>query len=221
MSAPRHGKKGRKGKDRAVSGLKRTMKHPDRVFSLEGSTMPQANLYSPDGAVFMVTQSNALASFLTASNTVTAFGNFAFQLNQVDQYASFQQVFDQYRVDWIECWLVPRVGTNTNNAANFGLLVSCIDYDDSNNLASYQAGCDYNNALQSSGLNGHYRKFKPRMAVAAYAGTFTSYGNQRSWVDTSYPAVYWYGMKTAITAAGATPTFDLQWRALISFRCVR
>jgi len=199
----------------------RTMHHPDRIFSLEGSTMPQSSLYSPDGAVFRVTQSNASSAFLTASSSITAFANFAFQLNQVDQYSSLQQVFDQYRVDWVEIWLVPRVGTNTNNSANFGQVVSCIDYDDSNALATYQAGCDYNNALQSSGLNGHYRKFKPRMATAAFAGTFTSYANQRSWVDTSYPAVYWYGAKFAITATSATPVFDLQWRALISFRCVR
>jgi len=122
-----------------------------------------------------------------------------------------------------EVWLVPRIGMGTGASTNYGLLTSCIDYDDSTNLTSIGDGLGHTNSITTSGSQGHYHKFKPRAALAAYTGTFTGYANSSNslWMDCASSSIQYYGVKYAITATDAVYTYDAILKMVIEFRNIR
>jgi len=57
------------------------------------------------------------------------------------------------------------------------------------------------------------------MAVAAYAGSFTSYANMEpQWIDCASPSVQHYGFKCAVNPTGVAMTFDLIGKIWVQFR---
>jgi hypothetical protein len=196
----------------------------NRAFSLlGGNPLPRGQNYVPDNQVYKLTQTVSATSVLTSSVTVSAFASFNFQLSNLDQVATLQAAFDQYRLDRIEFWLIPRFTDNaTGTGVEPGLLCSVIDYDDSNVLTTFQASNDYDNCITSSGLSGHYRIFQPHVAVAAYSGTFTSFANEPAgWIDAASPSVQHYGIKLAISTTDSVYKWDSITRYHVSLRNVR
>lgn len=161
---------------------------------------------------------------LTSSLTVPVFGAFNFAFNQIDDYASFAPVFDQYRIDWVE-WLSQPDNTVNANAATTtnGQLASVVDFDDSNVLSTVGEAFDYNTAVVSTGSFQHYHAFKPRIAVAAYSGAFSSFANQSSqWIDIASPGVQHYGVKVAWSVStNAVFSQQVFYRLHVSLRSTR
>jgi hypothetical protein len=182
------------------------------------------------GQIWVTVKSTESSGFLGQASA-TAFNQFAGTLATLcGEYSTISGVFDQYRIDLIEHVFRPRVTTaSTAQSSGTGLIggyyTTCLDYDDSTPLTSMQAAQNYDNAITSSVLEGQRRCYRPRIAVAAYSGTFTSYKNEPAgWIDIASTGVVHYGMKCAIDAYTGTNNIsvvDMFTRAQISFRASR
>jgi hypothetical protein len=211
------------------SNKKTKKSHINNDMAIAFSTIgkyPASHHFVPDNQVFKVSQNlaNGAVPWQSWSSSVTlpTFNGAYFALNQLDQYTSLAAVFDQYRIDEVEVWIIPRTTTTTASGQNLGDMVSVIDYDDANPLTTYPSAMDYDNALTTSGGCGQYRRFKPHVAVAVYAGAFTSFANQPTqWLDAASPAVQHYGIKISRTVTDAVYIVDIAARVHLSFRNVR
>jgi len=133
-------------------------------------------------------------------------------------YVPFTAVFDQYRVDQAEIWIEPSIPASSGVA--YPYVATCVDLDDANTPTTIASVIDHQGAILTVGSNGHYHKWKPHMAVAAFSGTFTSYSNvPASWCDCASPNIQHYGFKIAAypTPAGIQ-NYLITLRAVFSFR---
>ncbi len=157
---------------------------------------------------------------ITSSTVAITPASYAFQVSSLSNSSTLSSLFDQYRIKMIEFITYPRVGAAFTTSGNPGRLTSVIDYDDTSNLATEAAAMEYQSALTSSGLDGHYRRFVPHVAYATYSGAFTSYGNATSpWIDAASPNVDHYGVKLLWTITDTAYVQDVvivlhtEWRS--------
>ncbi len=164
-----------------------------------------------------------VAAWLVTSNVVQATQQLYIQLGTiVNDFTSLASVFDQYRVDRCEAWLVPRVSGTSSASQNYGQMLTVVDYDDVTALTSFAAGTSYANALIGAGNCGHYRDFVPHVAIAAYQGGFTAFANtSNEWIDAAYPNVQHYGIKAVSTVTDTAYSWDLILRVTSSWRNTR
>jgi len=152
-----------------------------------------------DNKIHNVIQMSAPVTLFSTSNTLPTFGVYTFTAtNSISQFASWAAVFDQYMIREIEVWVT--AATSGGSAINYGNenLYSVNDYDDGNALTSINAVLAYENVIVTPMSNGHYRKWRPHIATAAYSGVFTSFKNEVStWIDVASPGVQHYGLKLA------------------------
>jgi hypothetical protein len=154
-------------------------------------------------------------AFITTSATVPQYGTLALTLSSFPNVTEYTNLFDQYKIEQIECWLE----ASGSQEAVYEELVTCVDLDDANTPTSVASIQDKQGALVGNGTAGRYHRWKPHVAVAEFAGTFTGYGNMPStWIDTASPAVQHYGFKAAAAPGGTVVAYNLTVRAVISFR---
>jgi len=214
------GNKSSKGKGR------KSNKNDGVIFSTLSQTLPHMKMRFPDNKPYKVCQLYEALALLTSSNVAFTNGAYFTNLNNVSQTAQFAALFDQYRITKVEQWILPRNPSSPTGAAVYrGLLYSVIDYDDASALSAATDYMAYTNCLVSPATEGHYRVYTPHIAVAAYAGAFTSYQNEEpQWIDTGYPAVQHYGLKIGIGACDAAAdevVLDLITRIHFEFRNLR
>jgi hypothetical protein len=195
---------------------------PDGLtFAIAGTGMPKSAIPKGiDNKVYNITQSFLSTAILTTSTTVPTFGAAFISLSLFDQVTQLAAVFDQYRIKEVEIWTLPRVIQSANAPTEYATV---IDYDDSNNLTSYQQACDYQNCVETSIYQGHYRRFQPHAAIAAYGSSvFTSFGNVKDlWIDAASTGVAHYGLKLAAASTTTAVTIDLIIKCHFQFRNVR
>jgi len=174
-----------------------------------------------ESSIFKTVQTVTSQAWISSSTSNPIFGSVSVSASQIDQIASFQTIFDQYRIDQVEVWLTPQISASVSNAT--GMLYTVIDYDDASNLTTLGQAQDYATCVTGPAKNGHFRRFVPHMAMAAYGGSlFNAYTNVRpQWIDMASPAVPHYGVKVALSTASAIYVYDLTIRLSVSFRCVR
>jgi len=191
------------------------------TFSVVDRWSVGLNNYTPSNKPYAITQSVIATATLTSSTTLETFTSNLFRLSNIVNDASFQAIFDQYRITLIEFYLIPNT-KNLNTSNDAGLLTSVVDYDDATNVSSVAQANLYPNAIITTGTIGHYLKFQPHTAVAAYAGAFTSFTNVASpWIDIASDAVQHFGIKTAWTATSVVMTYNIDTRYHLEFRNVR
>jgi len=175
-----------------------------------------------DNEVFNVIQSYQAAN-ITSSNSVVVGTSYYFALSQIDQYASFQTVFDQYRIKMVEVTFIPGSNSQVTAANNQGLFTTVIDYDDASTLTTVGQALDFSNSLTGEGFQTQRRVFIPHSAVASYSGSFASYQNEvDQWQDAQYPNVQHYGIKTVWTPTStASCVMSVLVRMWVQFRNVR
>lgn len=189
-----------------------------KVFNIIGTGLPpgmktlQSSSYSFDQTITGVAN-------LVSSTVAEVSAAYSFTFNALPQYATIASLFDQYRIDTVEFWLIPQQSDNTN-CYNPGLLTSVIDFDDDAALTS-QNLAEYQNAIVTSGLDGHYRRFKPHCAMDLYNGSFSAFGNVTSpWIDAASPSVRHYGVKVAITTTSSVLKYDTRVRLHLTVKNV-
>lgn len=208
-------------KSDAPEQLSKRISTVSKIFDASG-VVPGMSRKFPDNGIFRFQQSFETAAAVAPSTLVATFTATNFQFSSLDDAASLSAVFDQYRIECVEIWYIPRI-TETTTIGNTGLFTTVVDYDDSNVLTTLASALAFENQQTSRGVTGHYRKFIPHVAVALYAGAFTSFGNTEApWIDMSSPSVQHYGVKTAWSVTdSALYVFDTVTRLTVAVRNVR
>jgi len=181
---------------------------------ISGAIPRFGSLGRKDNKVYSFTQQADLGEPLTSSTTVpTSLGISFTATSHLAQFGSFATIFDQYRIMEIECWIYANT-TTINASVGGGNLSSVVDYDDDANPSTGGANplLQYQNLVISPINDGHYHKFRPHIAMAAYSGAFTSFANITSpWIDVASNAVKHYGVKLW---CDATSPNTVQFRVL-------
>jgi hypothetical protein len=224
------------GKSNSTHKKNRTSRGPRRTRSRKGlKTAPDGTTYSllsgttpatqvsphVNDMIYKISQSIEYANVVTTSTSVNTYGAITFAASALDQVTSLAAVFDQYRIDEIEVW-IEDVNVAVQNMVG-SKYCSVLDFDDANNLTTFAQAQDYQNCVETNIQQGHYRRFKPHCAVAAYGSSFNQFENQVSpWIDYASTAVSHYGLKLACqpTPNGAT-AINVRARYHISSRNVR
>lgn len=129
--------------------------------------------------------------------------------------SEFTSLYDQYRIDWVECEFFFSANSSGTNDATYPLPIMYIvkDYDDSQS-ASVSALCQYNNVKtwqlgNQDSKNGKFvLRVKPNVDTLVFAGAISGYARSKPmFIDTTSNTVPHYGVKMAfdpITAPGAS-----------------
>jgi hypothetical protein len=201
---------------RSVSAKSKKSKSQDKTWSVLSMAFPNSGVPRQlDNRDYRICQEVDYGSVLATSATLFAGNAVYFQLSAVVNYASFAAVFDQYRIDEVEVWL-------SGSLADPASFVTVIDYDDATAPTTEAALLNYQNAIVSTLNDGHYRRFRPHVAIAAYSGAFASFANEVApWIDVVSPNVQHYGVKLGTNPTAAISTVTMRARLWLSFRNVR
>jgi len=194
----------------------------ETTFNEVGTSIPQALAPRLQNHRFRCFSTEVRTNWLASSTLLEVDQAFYYQITTLPNFASFSTIFDQYRIRQIELWLIPRRSIVSSSAgANPGLLCSAIDLDDAG-AVSFSSLQEYESAIVSHSIDGHYRKFVPHCAITAYAGGFANFINEPSpWIDVNSSGVEHYGCKFAITRTSDVVDFDLRIRIDVEFKTVR
>jgi hypothetical protein len=144
------------------------------------------------------------------------------------QVSTLAALFDQYRITMVEIDAYPnnRVGSPEGVSTTLQpTLIGTVDFDDNANPAVLDVLREYQACKLYDITKPFQLSFKPRIAVAAYSGAFTSYANTESWLDVASPSVIHYGAKFGISGGLNAQTQLVNWwfsvRITVQFRHVR
>jgi len=166
-------------------------------WSAQSGSIPGMKAPQPEPNTYRIHQMLEGAPLLTTGVT-PQFGEIGVTLSTLTDASTLEGLFDQYRIPLVEVWLIPSLETAADLT---NVYVSCIDYNDANALSSVASGMNFDTAVVSNLSQGQYRCFVPHIAIAAYAGAFTSFANETApWIDTGSPSVVHYGLKVAAEA---------------------
>ncbi len=185
-------------------------------WSLTAGKWPARNDVKQDNKPYNFIQTVTQESLVSTSTTVpTLFGTY-FIISQLGDISCLTGLFDQYRIVQLEVWIVPQATSNNGNA----IMKSVVDYDNASTPASISAVDNYQNCHTTSLNSGHYRRFTPHAAVAAYTGgAFGGYTNMAApWIDSASTNVQHYGIKLYLDATTAVVPVDLVTRFHVQFR---
>jgi len=156
----------------------------------------------------------------TANLVTPTFYSLSFIVNNFDDASSYLSVFDQYKFEQVEVWNgVSSPNINPPAAGNEGLFYSAVDLDDANAPTTITNVEAKQGSIVSNPQGGHYHKWKPHVAIAAYSGAFTSFSNSPAvWIDSASPSVQHYGYKAAVSLSSIAQSYNMTIRAIISFR---
>lgn len=182
---------------------------------------------SGDDKVYTVIQLIATTYTLTQAAVADQFFCAYFNLASLTQYTSFSTIFDQYKIDEVQVIIRPMFQSNSlgaPGAVKVPLLYTVIDYDDINTPTILDMK-EYSNVTVSM-YETVVIRFKPRIAVASYSGTFASFANLgNTWIDVASPGVQHYGLKVGceggISGQTLLQVFDISVKYKVSFRNIR
>jgi len=157
------------------------------------------------------------------SNSVPTESNLTFHLSDLPDILGLAGFFDQYCIYAVTVSIHPSFEGAGSTLYTFGTVVTAIDYDNAGTLGSIDAVESYGSAVthELSPGQGIQRFIKPCVAPALYtsSASFSGYGVQRLWVDSSVTSVPHYGFRSFFvsnTVSGLSCTFDLNY--VIGFR---
>jgi len=151
--------------------------------------------------------------------------SYSFNLSNFPGYNDFVSTFDEYRLHALSVCISPNYTNFPANALN-PRLWTVIDYDDAATVSRASAEA-YDTCVISPPGCGVIRVIKPRIAMAAYTGTFTGYVNMaEQWIDLNSTSVQHYGLKLVVEGgSGATPpllqTYTVTVTGFWEFRATR
>lgn len=207
-----------KSKNKTKKSLVREGQVVSKIFDGFGSRPWPRNGLSLEQGITMefITVYPASINSSSTNGAITYFGR-SFAASDYSGATTALTLFDQYRFEQVEVW-IDCVAPNA--VANMPVVYSCVDLDDFNVSTSIGQIADHVGATVATFPAGHYHKWKPHMATAAYSGAFTSYSNAPAeWIDANSPNVQHYGFKSAMLSSGTTIVYgDVTVRSVISFR---
>jgi hypothetical protein len=191
-----------------------------KSFRIDGAYPAMNRKLSPYNQIRVQSTTN-FTGYHTTSASVPSYNSLVISLtSDVPNYAAYTAVFDQYRIERVEAWIIPNGNSTAPASSNGGAWTTAVDYDDGNTPTAFTQVSDKQTALTTGVLAGHYHSWVPQYATAAYSGTFVSFSAERGWVDSASPSVQHYGLKLAAspTINTGTITYDAIVRCTIAFR---
>lgn len=155
----------------------------------------------------------------TPSVTVETFTSYTFTLSALPDSTEFTALFDQYRIMQVRIEFTP-LFTDTSATVAYPPIYTAIDYDDANSVTGAQIN-EYDSVMFTPTGTYFERIFVPRIALAAYSGAFTSFGQPKAgfWIDCASPSVVHYGLKTVLPVAGAAnQVWSVRAHLMLEFR---
>jgi hypothetical protein len=156
---------------------------------------------------------------ITGSTTGETDGAVTVTLASFPDYTDFTNLFDTYRILQAVVEFNP-LFLDTTATTNYPPLATVIDYDDGNSTAYAQLE-EYDSFMITQTGQYFQRVFTPRIALAAYSGTFTSYSQPKAgtWIDVASTGVVHYGLKYALPICGAANSvWSVTVHAILQFR---
>lgn len=185
-------------------------------WSMVSGRVAHMNDPREDGRVFNFVESTTQESAFSSSTSIPVGVGAYITLGGLPNATTYAALFDQYRITQVEIWAMPTGSVAPEESA---LFKSVVDYDNTTTTATTSFFDSYSNTHTTTLLNGHYRRFSPHIAMAAYGGAFTSYANKSmQWIDCASTAVQHYGVKYYIDTTTAVVPVDLIWRVWIQFK---
>lgn len=164
-------------------------------------------------AKFMVTTS------FNTSNSVETDRGYAFHLNDFGQYTHYSALFDQYSVVCVVATIGSTYNTSLAGVGATPRLYTAIDHDDVSpctiSALTLNPGTKVTRIYQKQ-----TRMIYPRAATAAYSGAFSSFSNQRTWIDAASPSVEHYGLKVCVETDLIVSVVDVDLAYYVVFRNV-
>jgi hypothetical protein len=197
------------------------------VWNVLSQAIPKMSLSTPDNHEFRFFSMEYKPAILTTSNIAAQTYSKSWDSSDILQFSSYSAIFDQYIIDEVEVWVVPRNPASASGSAtlNRGNYYTVVDYDDDNVLPSQSAALEYQNVTVTPAALGVYRKFVPHIAVGAFTGTFTGYQNlPPRWLDAASTTIKHYAFKIYADIADSVANetvYDLYSRVHYRFRNVR
>jgi len=165
-----------------------------------------------------------LAAPVTLTNSTVTETLYAFQflLSYVPSYTEFTALYDQYQIAAVHLRFVPTVNTSTPLDPLQGFIILAVDYDDSTTPANIDALYQYGSAAVFGAGKEIRFTLRPRAALAAYSGAFTSYANfGNMWIDIASSNVQHYGLKVGMSASTPVHTWSVFATYVLRFRSSR
>lgn len=132
------------------------------------------------------------------------FGVLTFSLLALPNPTEFTSLFDQYRIDHVDCSFIYSANEALQATGNTPLanLVTVFDHDDASAPTSLLQLQQDPSCMINRLDRPFTRRVYPRIAMAAYSGTFTGYTNVRAqWIDSGSSTVQHYGLKYGINTS--------------------
>jgi len=219
MKSRSSGKAKRKG-GKNGKGVKVKQGVDGTTWNMISMTFPYTRAMMLPNHVHRFRQEIELGTLLTTSTTLPTFGNYNFVLSSLSGVTAYTSLFDQYRVELLEIWV-----TASSISGDVGLssrIATVIDFDDSTNLVAFSDALEYETCVDVNSSDGHYRRFVPHIAVAAYSGVFTSFANETApWIDVASTGVQHYGLKIAAQPMSVSHAITAKCRVTLGFKNVR
>jgi len=183
---------------------------PPRIRAPKGSTWTsvfQANFAT----------GNFLVPFTTAVAALTA-ASYQFTLSDIVQSGSVVALFDQYRIDQVDFYMIP-VGNALNSTAGTVPAYAVVDRDDNTLIASLAAIQEYDNVQQIQLFEGLHVRLNPTVTVALNAaGSFSGLEVKAApFVDVGFITVPHYGIKVFSAPTGAIQSWNIKAYYRITF----
>jgi hypothetical protein len=163
-----------------------------------------------------------------SANTGDTVLAFYFALNNMPNYTDFTNLFDSYSILEAVVTFLPFATSTASTAVTSsfpGYIGTWLETNDASLPANMSEGQQYESFQRNVATVPFARVVRPRSAVAAYSGTFTSYANKYGqWIDTASPAVQFYGLKSVITGstyATSTKVYEVEATITVKFRSIK
>jgi len=196
------------------------------VWQMASQHQPaQAVSAKRDNQIYHVRQDINFGTQISSSAGGEVIYTQSFKLSDLPGSGSLVAVFDQYKIDAIEVWLIPNTNTTGNSAGFDGFTVSSvIDYDDDSTSGVTSATLQqYQNCVMTSRFEGVYRKWRPhaQSSLLNNSNALVGSGNVTSpWIDCAQPSIKHYGIKLVFNATATTSILSVRARYSVSFRNV-
>jgi hypothetical protein len=193
--------------------VKRT-KHP----------IPRNVKSSQEGQIFKFRKFTSFTNVSSTAGSSTFFGT-SFHLDELSEYTSMTDLFDQYRFDSVELFITSlnQAPLATTTATSCPALEIAVDFDDAVAPASLNAMRNYANLIVVPLGRSKKIKFTPHSTTYEYDGTTSvPSGNRRlAWHDCAQPTIRHYGLKWALASQPQISTFQFAYAYTFSFKNVR
>lgn len=187
-----------------LSGRRRRIRLRRRPGVARGMRIRRNPVYS-----FVRTKQLTSINLQTASDTL---GRITFQLDNLDNYTEFTNLFQQFRILGVKLTFVPYVTSNDANpiATTYVMpnIHTVIDHDDSGTPANLAEIMQFRNHRMTRLNRVHSRYIKPSILMSAYETALTSayIPKWKQWVSTDDYTTPHYGLKYFIDQSSTALT---------------